>query len=208
MKVIKSSKEAIEEAVRIIKQGGVVVYPTESFYGLGADATNEEAIRKVFKIKKRKENNPILLIIGELSMLSDLVKEIPLPAKLLIEKLWPGPLTMLFWAKHNVPSVLHAGTGKIGVRLSANPVARAISKLSEVPITGTSANISGTPPCRTASEVMSQLKGVDLVLDAGKLNSSLPSTVIDVTESPFKLIRKGLISEEKIRECLKGDVYA
>ncbi len=206
--VLRIEEKAIKRAAEVIKKGGIVVYPTETFYGIGADATNKQAVKKIFQIKKRDEHMPILLIIGDEKMLFSVVEEVPEPAFRLIKKFWPGPLTIIFRAKESIIPILHSYTGKIGVRLSGNYVARQISLLSEVPITGTSANISGKPPCRTPQEVIDQLHDVDLILDAGCLDSKLATTVVDVTESPFRIIRKGVISEKEISSCLGEALYA
>jgi L-threonylcarbamoyladenylate synthase len=206
--VLKIGERALKKAAEVIKKGGVVVYPTETFYGIGADATNERAVKKVFQIKKRAEHMPILLIIGNEEMLSSVVKEVPESAFKLIRRFWPGPLTIIFRAKEDVIPALHSSTGKIGVRLSGNYTARQLSILSGVPITGTSANISGSLPCKTAQEVMDQLHGVDLILDAGVVYSELATTVVDVTEKPFKIIRKGVVSEEEISRCLGEGIHA
>jgi len=208
-KIIRADKqESLKRAADVIKRGGIVVYPTETFYGIGADATNEKAVKKIFQIKRRDEHMPILLIIGDEKMLFSVVKDVPEPAFKLIKRFWPGPLTIIFHAKETVIPLLHSYTGKIGVRLSGNYIARQLSLLSEVPITGTSANISGSPPCRKPQEVADQLPDVDLILDAGCLNSELPTTVVDVTETPFRIIRKGVISEKEISKCLGEVLYA
>ncbi len=195
-------EEHIWRAAQTIKRGGIVVYPTESFYGIGADATNEDAVKRVFKIKKRRENNPILLIIGKKDMLYPLVNNIPDNAQRLINRFWPGALTIIFNASKNILPILSGGTGKIGVRISGNAVARRLAELSGVPITGTSANISGRPPCRSADEVIGELKGIDMVLDAGILDAEMGTTVIDITGRPPKVLRKGLIAERILRECI------
>ncbi len=205
--VLKVNEEGIRKAVEVIEKGGIIVYPTETFYGIGADPRNEEAIERIFQIKGRKRDMPILLIIGKRDMLYDLVKEIPDVGNKLMNRFWPGPLTIIFQANENVSPLLHAGKGKIGIRLSGNPISRKLSELSKIPITGTSANRSGRPPCRTVEEILSELRGVDLVLDSGRIDSRLPSTVIDVTEDPPKIIREGIVSKEEIMDCI-GEEYA
>jgi len=201
--ILSLDKENIKKAAYVIKKGGVVVFPTESFYGIGADSTNEDAVKRKFKIKKRQENRPILILIGKKEMLYHLVEDIPPSAQRLMDRFWPGALTIVFKASKEVLPILTAGTGKIGIRMSGNPIARMLSLLSEVPITGTSANISGRPPCISAEEVIKDLEGIDIVLDSGVLKSESATTVIDVTEDPPKIIRKGLISEELIKKCLE-----
>lgn len=206
--ILSIEGEHIKKAADVIKKGGVVVYPTESFYGIGVDATNEDAVKRVFQIKKRNKNMPILLIIGIKHMLLSLVEEVPDLANRLIQRFWPGALTIIFKAKAEVLPLLHSGTRKIGIRMSGNPVARSLSELSGVPITGTSANISGNPPCRSADEVIKQLQGINIILDAGLLNAKNATTVIDVTEKPPRIIRRGLISDRLIIECIGEIRYA
>jgi len=206
--ILGTKDEHIRRAAETIRKGGIVVYPTESFYGLGADATNGNAVRRIFQIKKRDENMPILVIIGNMGMLFAVAEEVPDKAERLIQRFWPGALTIIFRAKKGVPDLLHSKTGKIGIRMSGNPVARRLSELSGTAITGTSANISGKPPCRTVNDVMKQLKGVDVVLDGGLLDSQAATTIIDVTEDPPRILRKGLISEDLITECIGEIRYA
>ena len=206
--VLGTEQKYIEMASQVIKKGGIVVYPTESFYGIGADATNEKAVKKVFRIKGREEGKPILLIIGNMDMLYLLVEDIPDYALRLIENFWPGPLTILFRASKYVLSALTGGTDKIGIRMSGYPVARMLSELSGVPITGTSANLSGKAPCKSADEIIKELSGIDIILDAGTLSAQKPTTVVDVTVRPAKIIRKGLIPENMIRDVVGEIEYA
>jgi L-threonylcarbamoyladenylate synthase len=192
-------KRAISEAGQILLSGGLVAYPTESFYGLAADATNETAIKRLFLAKKRPPGSPVLILIPTVEVLDKYVHHIPPIAPQLIKKFWPGGLTLVFEAGPNISPLLTSGTGKIGIRLSSNRVATALTRAIGVPISGTSANLSGEPPCRNAYEVRRSLgDGVDLILDGGKTKGEIGSTVLDVTADPPRILRQGMVSQDEI----------
>jgi L-threonylcarbamoyladenylate synthase len=195
----QSLKQGSMEAVRVISEGGMVAFPTESFYGLGVDATNTQAIERLFHIKKRDHRLPILILISSLRELPRYVVSIPSRAKRLGEAFWPGGLTMIFQASTVLSSALTSGTGKVGIRISSHPVAIDLSRSLHVPITATSANISGISPCVTADQVKSWFHhAVDLILDGGKTPGGHPSTILDVTIDPPRMIREGLVKREEI----------
>lgn len=188
----------IEKAVQIIQKGGVVAYPTETFYGLGVNALNPRAVERLFKIKKRPSSKPISIIIPNINWLKYLIKEVPPIAQTLIEKHWPGPLTIIFAAKDILPKELTAETGKIGIRISSHPMAQKLAQLSETPVTATSANLSGMPPPNFPQEIHPQIKKqIDAILDGGFTKGGLPSTVIDVTVNPPIILRKGAIKVDQ-----------
>jgi len=189
------------EAVDILKRGGVVAYPTETVYGLGCDATNEKAVRKLFKIKGRPEKNPIPVLIASKDELPIYVLDVPAVARAWIEDFWPGPLTLVFRAASKFAPSLVAGTDKIALRVSSHPVAGELVRQLGLPLTTTSANRSGQAPARSAQEVGRALEGVDAVVDGGELIPSPASTVVDVTFDPPRVLRVGEISEE---ELMKG----
>src|SRR3990167_9776167 len=179
----------------IFKKGGIIAYPTETFYGLGVDPFNEAAIKKLFELKGRGSDKPVSILIKDKKMLLEVAEEIPLLAEKLIKKFWPGPLTIIFKAKKSIPSLLTGGTGKIGVRISSNPITQKLLEEIDSPITATSANPSGKKSPVTAKEVMDYFGDkIDLVLDGGVLYGKLGSTVIDVTEGELTVIREGEIS--------------
>ena len=144
-KILKADTVGIQRVSQVILQGGVAAFPTETFYGLGADVQNEEALQKVFRLKDREENKPLLLLIGEKEWLSGLVRKISPVAERLIEGFWPGPLTLVFEASSHLSNLLTAGTGTIGVRISPHPIAQALVQAVGRAITATSANLSGQP---------------------------------------------------------------
>ena len=195
--------DRIDEAVAILKRGGVIGFPTETFYGLGADARNEAAIGKIFDVKGRDFNNPILVVIGELGQLNLFAQDIPAQARALMKRFWPGPVTILFRAGAAVSPKLTAGSGKIGIRLTSHPVARELSRRLGGPLTATSANLSGAPECSSAEEVLSQLEGrIDAVVDGGLTPGGKGSTIVDATVSPVTVLREGVIPAALIQDTL------
>lgn len=180
----------LEKAAEIILRGGLVVYPTETFYALGANALNKKAVEEIFRVKKRPLSKPIPIIIADKSWLKDIVIEVPEVAIHLIKKYWPGPLTIVFRASNKLPSNLTGGTGKIGIRVCSHPLAQRLVSLVNVPITATSANISGKPPPNSIESI--SLKGIDII-DGGPVLGRVPSTIIDVTSTPPVILRQGAI---------------
>jgi len=190
----------IKKAISTLEQGKIIIFPTQSLYGIGANAFNPHAVKKIFQIKKRLLSMPILILIKNKNDLKKLVLEIPDIAEALMEKFWPGRLTIIFNAAKTVNPIL-APDKKIGIRLPAHPIAAAIAKSAKFPITATSANISGTP---AISEIKNAdknfIENFDLIINAGKLKGGKGSTVIDVTDkkNKIKILREGSIPAEQI----------
>ncbi|MDO8957125.1 MAG: L-threonylcarbamoyladenylate synthase [Deltaproteobacteria bacterium] len=202
--VLKADSKGIARASRIILQGGVVAFPTETFYGLGADAGDVVALQKVFQIKGREENKPLLLLVAGRTWVQDLVKKISPAAEALIERFWPGPLTLVFEASAHLPPILTANTGKVGLRVSSHPVTQALVQAVGRAITGTSANLSGQASPSLAAQVSQALgKKVDAILDGGKTAGGLGSTVLDVSGVWPKIIRQGAISRSELAAFLE-----
>jgi len=196
---LKADSKGIARASRILLQGGIVAFPTETFYGLGADAGKVGALQKVFRIKGREEHKPLLLLLADRTWVPGLVKEIPAEAASLMENFWPGPLTLIFEASPHVPLLLTGGTGKVGLRISSHPVAQALVQKAGRPITGTSANLSGQPSASLAAEVSQSLgRQIDAVLDGGQTVGGLGSTVLDVTGKRPRIIRQGVIPQTQL----------
>jgi L-threonylcarbamoyladenylate synthase len=190
----KPDEEKLGEAIRILLEGGVAAFPTETFYGLGADARNEAAVEKIFRIKGRDFHNPIALIVADEREVVPLVEEIPATAKILMQTFWPGPLTLIFRAAPSVSSRLTGGTGKIGIRVSSHPVARFLAASLAGPLTATSANLSGGPECSSADAVIRTLGDLpDAVIDGGPTPGGAGSTILDITVSPPLILREGAI---------------
>jgi len=189
----------IQDAAAVIRKGGVIAFPTRCLYGMGADAFNPEAVGRIFKIKQRNAQNPILILIDDPARLKPLVTHISVPAKIIAERFWPGRVTLVFDASARVPDYLTAGTGKIGVRLAGHPVAAALAAAIQGPVTGTSANISGCPGCHQIGDLMPEVaQQLDLILDAGPLEGGRGSTVVDVTGEVPRVLREGNVSMQDI----------
>ncbi len=193
----------MDESSRVLLSGGIVAFPTESFYGLAVDIRNEKAIEGLFTIKERDMKNPLLIILPEIEDLKKYVKNIPEQALKLIDAFWPGGLTMLFKAGKEISPMLTADTGKIGIRFSGHPLATALARSIGRPITGTSANISGMPPCTRAEEVNNYFgSSIDLILDNGPTAGGRGSTILDVTVDPCLIIREGMVSRDSIKKVI------
>lgn len=195
----QSEEDVLTIAAAIVSRGGVIAYPTETIYGLGADAINEQAIRRIYDIKGRDFKNPISVIIGDARNVYPMVRNVPVSAQKLMDAFWPGPLTIIFEAADRVSPLLTANTGRIGIRLSGHWGARKIALKTGKPLTATSANLSGAPECADAAAVMDQIGDkIDAVIDLGKIAGAPASTIIDVTdEKPF-ILRMGVITREEI----------
>ncbi|MBW2192604.1 MAG: threonylcarbamoyl-AMP synthase [Deltaproteobacteria bacterium] len=190
---------AMAEAAGVIEKGGIISFPTRCLYGLGADAWNAEAVDRVFDAKDRPYGKPILILVKNLEALEKIVRYIPPSASRIIETFWPGSVTIVFEANESLPISLTAGTGKIGVRLPAHPVASALVDLIENPMTGTSANIAGCTGCSRISDLAPRIaEKLDLVLDAGPLEGGVGSTVVDVTGDVPKILREGAVPSTSI----------
>ncbi len=197
---------AILEAAEIIRQGGLIAFPTETVYGLGANALDENAVLKIFAAKERPAWDPIIVHICDLTMLELLVEEIPEHFHELAKRFMPGPLTVVMRKKPNVPDAVTAGLPTVAVRMPNHPVALALIRASGVPIAAPSANRFGRPSPTTAEHVLNDLAGrIDGILDAGPTQVGVESTVLDLTKSPPKILRPGGVSKEML-EGILGEV--
>jgi L-threonylcarbamoyladenylate synthase len=196
--------EIIQRAVNVIKQGGIIAFPTRCLYGLGADAFNAAAVDRIFKIKQRSFQKPILILIAQRIRLRRLVSNVPTTAARIMDHFWPGRMTLVFEAADSVPRHLTAGTAKIGIRLPGHPVAAALVNSLGRPLTGTSANLSGRPGCRRIDDLDPQIiQHLDIVLDAGPLKGGTGSTVVDVTHDMPRILREGEVSTKEILTLIK-----
>ncbi len=194
MKIIKINEDIpefdkIEIARNVMKQGSIIVYPTDTVYGIGANILDEKAILKVFSVKKRPKNKPLSICVSRIQDINK-IAYMDLKTEEIAAKILPGPFTLILKKKNNVSSFLSAGSDKIGIRIPDNKVCRELSR--DFPITSTSANISGHDIPESTEEVLKQLgSSVDVILDAGVCKHGIPSTVIDMTVYPPEIIRKG-----------------
>lgn len=186
-----------------LKNGKLVVFPTETVYGLGANAFNAKAVRRVFWAKCRPADNPLIVHISEKKQLKKLVKAITPTAKKLIAKFWPGPLTLLFFKSKRIPSVVTAGLHTVAIRMPSHPIAHALIQKAVVPIAAPSANTAGKPSVTRASHAFEDLFGkVSWIIDSGPATAGIESTILDITQSPPVLLRPGAVSKEKIEKVI------
>ncbi len=202
----KPETDSILEAAAIIKSGGLVAFPTETVYGLGADALNANAVLALFAAKKRPLDNPPIIHVENLSNVYKLADEISPKAELLMKQFWPGPLTLVFKKYPTVPDVTTAGLETVAIRMPKNNVALALIKASRCPIAAPSANLSGKPSPTSAKHVFDDLNGrIDAILDGGPTQIGVESTVLDVSVDPPMLLRPGGAPLEALKEAV-GEV--
>ncbi len=191
----------IEEAADCIKHGGIVLFPTETVYGIGANALDEKAVNKIFKAKGRAPDNPLIVHIASIDMLNKLVQEIGEVEEKLINNFWPGPLTVIFNRKNNIPNNVTAGLETVGIRMPSNGIARKLIECADLPIAAPSANISGRPSGTKIEDIIEELDGkVDYILDSGMTDIGVESTVVRVIENKVHILRPGKITAEDIKK--------
>lgn len=199
-------KEAIARGGEILKKGGLVAFPTETVYGLGGNALDSMASRKIYAAKGRPSDNPLIVHIADIKALDPIVKSIPDKAKLLAEKFWPGPLTMIFERSNLVPLETTGGLESVAVRFPSDPIAAALILAAGGYVAAPSANTSGRPSPTTAQHVEEDLgDAIDMIIDGGPVGIGLESTIVDFTEEVPVVLRPGYISLEMLKEVL-GDV--
>jgi L-threonylcarbamoyladenylate synthase len=197
------SPRAIARAAALLREGGLVAFPTDTLYALGANASNGPAVERVFAAKGRRRDQPIPLLVADLAMATRIVGDLSEPAAQLANRYWPGALTLLLPAPGGLPRLLTAGTDRIGIRVPNSPIALALIRRVGGPVTGTSANRSAGQDPRDAREVLRQLGDrVDVVLDGGVIRRGTASTVVDVTVIPPIVVREGRITKEAIFKLL------
>ncbi len=199
----KPDLRKIKIAAKAIKQGKIVAFPTETVYGLGANIFNSQAVLKIFEVKKRPLKDPLIVHIGDKKDVFNLAKKIPEEAMMLINKFWPGPLTVVLEKSDIVLNIITAGLDTVAIRMPKNLIALNLIKFAKTPICAPSANIFGRPSPTCAKHVLDDLgKKVDIVIDGGRTNIGLESTVIDMTRKPFRILRPGGITTEEISKLL------
>lgn len=193
--------EKIKDASEAIKQGKLVLFPTETVYGIGANALDESAVKKIYEAKGRASDNPLIAHISNLDMLKKLVKEVGNIEKKLIENFWPGPLTIIFNKTEIVPNIITAGLETVAIRMPSNEIARNLIEYSETPIAAPSANMSGKPSGTLVEDILQELDGkVEYIIDGGKVDIGLESTVVRVMENKVHILRPGKITKEEIEQ--------
>ena len=203
MKTTAALLGQVNRAAGILRTGGIAAYPTDTVYGLGADIFNDGAVRKVFTAKKRPSSMPLPILIAETSQLRELVDDITPAAKILMDKFWPGGLTIVFNRARTFKSLALADSGKIAVRLPGHPVALLLIRELGHPMVGTSANLHNSPAALTATEVKKQLgNAVDFIVDGGPCPGGIESTIVDISVNPPLILRKGAIPEKDLADLL------
>ena len=198
--------EVIKEAGDVIRHGGLVAFPTETVYGLGADGMDEKASAKIYAAKGRPSDNPLILHIADIKALEGIVSDIPDKAKLLMDKFWPGPMTLIFNKKKEVPYGTTGGLETVAVRFPSHPVARELILAAGTPIAAPSANTSGRPSPTTAAHVMEDMNGkIDMIVDGGQVGIGIESTIVDVTQEIPMILRPGYITKAMLEEVV-GEV--
>jgi L-threonylcarbamoyladenylate synthase len=198
----KPAPAALDEAVRAIRAGGIVALPTETFYGLAADPFRAGPIARLFRLKGRPADRPVPLIAADPAQVTAHIGPMAALAARLADEFWPGPLTLLLDAPPAIDPGVTAGTGKVGVRVPAHPVARALCRACAAPLTATSANLSGQPPAVSADDVQRAVGArIDVLIDAGRTEGGHPSTIVDATGRVPRLVRAGAVDWEKVLAC-------
>jgi len=198
--------ENAADAVAALRRGEVIVFPTETLYGLGANALDFKAVDKIFQLKGRDSDQPISALVADREMLDSLVAEVSPLAEKLIARFWPGPLTIVFPARRNIPGPLMNSTGGVGVRISSQPIATELVRRLGRPLTATSANPRGKPAARTVEEAISYFAGaVEIFVDGGGLTSKTGSTVIEICGKEIKIIREGEITRAELNATIGED---
>lgn len=205
--IAKPSKNTLKYAAKLINDGELVAFPTETVYGLGANALDESAVKKIFKVKGRPQDNPLIVHISKFDQIKDLVVGVPKEAKILSKKFWPGPLTIVLKKSKIVPSTISAGLDTVAIRIPNNKIALDLIKLSKVPIAAPSANSSGKVSPTKAIHVKEDInKKIPLIIDGGECEIGVESTVIDLTKKVPIILRPGKITKEEIERVLHKKV--
>lgn len=200
----KINEKEIIEAAEEIKKGNLVLFPTETVYGIGANALDSEAAKKIFIAKGRAQDNPLIVHISNFDMLEEIVEKIGNLEKKLIEKFWPGPLTIIFQRKSIIPNIVTANLNTVAIRMPSNKIAQKLIEKAGVPIAAPSANISGKPSGTNVEDIIAELDGkVSYILDGGFTDIGLESTVIKVNDDKIDILRPGKITKEQLEEVAK-----
>ena len=191
----------LNEVARTIKQGGIVVFPTETVYGIGTNGLKENSVKRLYEVKQRPLNKPISLLVNSMDMINEIAQEITDLEKALIKEFFPGPLTIILKKKDTVPNIVTANSKTVGVRMPSNKIALKLIEYAEVPIATPSANISGKPSGTNMEDIMKDFEGkVDCYIDDGPSKIGVPSTIVQVIDGVPHILRQGKITEEQINK--------
>ncbi|SDJ88312.1 L-threonylcarbamoyladenylate synthase [Natronincola ferrireducens] len=197
-------EKALEGLAEILRRGGTVAFPTETVYGLGANALDIEAVKKIFQAKGRPSDNPLIVHVARIEDIQPLVKDIPLQARRVMERFWPGPLTIVLEKTEGVPLAITGGLDTVAIRIPAHPIAQRLIQMAGVPVAAPSANLSGKPSPTRGEHVVKDLRGkVDAIIMGGSCDVGVESTVLDVTGEVPTILRPGGITKEMLLEVLE-----
>ena len=195
--------DKLKEPAQIIKKGGIVIFPTETVYGIGTNGLDENAIKKLYEVKQRPLNKPISLLVNNIEMVEKIAKNITEVEYKLMERFFPGPLTIIFEKRDVVPDILTSNTNTIGIRMPSGEIAKKLIEFAGVPIATSSSNISGKPSGTNISDIKKDFEGkVDCFIDNDESELGMPSTVIRIIDNIPHILRQGAISEEEIRKVI------
>ncbi len=201
IKLSSSVREQVEKGVSILKQGGVVVFPTDTVYGLGASIGISSAVERVYRIKERPRDMALPLLLANVSQIDEVARSVPPPARLLADKFLPGALTLVLFKSESVSDIVTGNNKTVAVRIPAHPIPTALVRGVGTPVVGTSANLSGQPSALTTEEAQAQLGDkVDLIIDGGRCPGGKESTIVDLTGETPVILREGAISREELRQ--------
>lgn len=202
-KILPINEQSLHQAAAIIRSGGLVAFPTETVYGLGADALSPQAVKKIFEAKGRPGDNPLIVHISSPENLPQIVREVPREADTLLRRFAPGPLTLVLKRNYNIPNEVTAGLDTVGVRIPSHPAARAFINACGRPIAAPSANLSGSPSPTSAQHVLADLSGrIEIILDGGPCSVGVESTVLSLTGPEPMLLRPGGVTLEQLKSVL------
>ncbi len=197
--IVKPNEDSVKKAGEILRCGGIVAFPTDTVYGLGAVYTDVSAVMKIFEAKGRDEGKPLSILISDISQVDELAREIPENAKKLMRAFWPGALTVIVKKSESVPACVTAGGDTVGIRMPSSETAREIIECAGSPLAAPSANISGKRSAASGDDVREDLFGrIDMIIDGGRCDIGVSSTVVDLTEGKIRILREGTISRQEI----------
>ena len=195
--------DKLKEPAQIIKKGGIVIFPTETVYGIGTNGLDEKAIKKLYEVKQRPLNKPISLLVNNIEMVEKIAKNITEVEYKLMERFFPGPLTIILEKRDIVPDILTSNTNTVGIRMPSGEIAKKLIKFAGVPLATSSSNISGKPSGTNINDIKKDFEGkVDCFVDNGESELGIPSTVIRIIDNIPHILRQGVISEEEIRKVI------
>ncbi len=201
----KLDYEELKIPAKIIKEGGIVIFPTETVYGIGTNGLNKEAIKKLYEVKQRPLNKPISLLVSNIEMVNQVAKNISKLEYKIMQNFFPGPLTIILEKKDIVPDILTANTNTVGIRMPSGEIARKLIEYAGIPIATPSANISGKPSGTNIKDIQKDFEGkVDYFIDNGESKLGIPSTIVRVINNEVHILRQGSISKEEINNIVKN----